>query len=427
MAAQSGAARLKPAGDTSPFDVSKADSQPLSATMIPQLAAYRKRSLFSLIVEIARLWFGIGRLSLDEYLELKLFDDDAFKGVDKRSFVGLKAARKMWFKANYRVELFAMVTNKITSSIWFAAHGLPILPTIAIFHEQVGRHSARLLRDCEELRTFLKTSEHYPIFGKPISGWQSIGSASIEAYQDGFLITTAGRVISLDNFIAYVKAHAATGYQFQSRISPHSIVREMCGDRLATVRVLTIVKDRAPHVLRACWKIPAGPHIADNFWRPGNLLAQLDLASGRVERVIRRVGTSYEEVTHHPDTGQRIDGMFVPNWSDVIKLAIDAANLLDDLPLVGWDIAPTQSGAVLVEANITPDFQIHQLSDRRGLLDAVFKSFLKQRQCDAASAKRSFKRLTSSSRSAFLKRCWREVMSTIRSQPDRRDVPERRS
>jgi len=408
--------------ETSPLEVSNVEVQSKSATAISQFAACDKRSLLSIIVEIAKLWFGAGHLSLDEYLELKLYNNVTFKGVDKRSFVGLKTARKIWMKANYRVDQFAMATNKIASSIWFAAHGLPILPTIAIFHEKVGRPNARLLCDSDELKAFLQTSEHYPIFGKPINGCQSIGSASIEAYQNGYLITTEGRLISLDDFISYVKVHAATGYQFQSRISPHDTIREMCGDRLATVRVLTVVKSGEPQIMRACWKIPAGLHFADNFWRPGNLLAQLDLASGCVKRVIRRAEASYEEVTHHPDTGYRIEGMFVPNWNDVTMLAIEAAKTFDDMPLVGWDIAVTQSGAALVESNITPDFQIHQLSDRRGIFDPTFKAFLEQRKSDAVNARSYYKRLASKSRSEFLKRCWHKRGNAFRYLSGRKIV-----
>ena len=38
------------------------------------------------------------------------------------------------------------------------------------------------------------------------------------------------------------------------------------------------------------WKIPAPHNIADNFWRPGNLLAALDRHTGEVKRVTTNVG-----------------------------------------------------------------------------------------------------------------------------------------
>jgi hypothetical protein len=359
--------------------------------------ATNRRSKLSVLFEMTLLRLGRGRLSPQEYFDLRLCDDGLGSYAEKKGFVGLAVARKIWFRVNFRVDLFAIATNKIASAIWFAAHGLPILPTIALFHEDVGRPGARLLQNETQLRSFLRDSSHYPLFGKPIEGSQSIGSASIESYVPSHdsLITTAGRMISLDNFVAYVKSHAKSGYQFQSRVNPHAAVGEMCGNRLATVRLLTVFKDGKPKIIRACWKIPAGQHAADNFWRPGNLLAQLDLDSGHVLRVIRANGDGYEETTHHPDTGIPIVGSVVPNWNEVTRLALDGARLLNELPLVGWDIAPIDSGAVLVEANVTPDFRLHQLADKRGILDQDFARFLMQRKSDTknylgAGRKKSF-------------------------------------
>jgi hypothetical protein len=347
----------------------------------------RKRSNLSILIDFWKLRLGAGRLSLNEYFELRLFDEQLYRDVDKKAFIGLESARRIWFQANYRVDLFAMATNKIASTIWFAAHGLPVLPTVALYHEAVGRPSGRLLRDEAELRAFLKSAGHYPLFGKPIEGSRSIGSSSIECYVESndCLITTAGRIISLDDFVSFIKSYAVSGYQFQSRVSPHAAIREVCGNRLATVRLLTILRGGKPQVLRACWKIPGGAQIADNFWRQGNLLAQLDLDSGRVTRVIKGSSNGYEEVSHHPDSGVRILGMNVPNWDKVTELAMEGAKLLPELPLVGWDIAPIDAGAVLVEPNVTPDFQLHQLADRRGLLEPTLTSFLHQRHQDATA------------------------------------------
>ena len=383
-----------------------------SAAVKPSVKDWQK---FSVLMDFWKLRLGAGRPSLDEYLELRLFDRELYKGVDRKAFVGMETTRRIWLQANYRIDLFAMANNKIASAIWFAAHGLPILPTIALFHEAVGRPSDRLLRDEGELRAFLKKDKNYPLFGKPIEGSRSVGSASIESYlaSNDSLVTTAGHLISLNDFVSYVKAHAASGYQFQARVSPHATVREMCGDRLATVRLLTIMRQGKPEILRACWKIPSGAHSADNFWRPGNLLAQLDLSNGRVTRVIRRAGTTYEEVSHHPDTGMRILGMDVPNWHEVTKLAMDGAELLGELPLVGWDIAPVDSGAVLVEPNVTPDLHLHQLADRRGVLDPAFASFLAQRKRDVSDFRRVGKPAGIRTRLAFFRDRPREAMRIL--------------
>lgn len=370
--------------DLSCFQIPNASDKGLLHPSLLSSDTIGKRPKLSVLFEMVALALGAGRLSPREYVELKLCDERVYDGVDKTAFVGLAAARKIWFRTNFRVDQFALANNKIASAIWFAAHGLPILPTFALFHENVGRPCAHLLRNDVELCDFLKDIRNYPLFGKPIEGSRSIGSASIESYAPSHdcLITTAGQLVSLNSFVSYVKSHAKYGYQFQSRISPHAAVAEICGNRLATIRLLTVLKDGKPKVIRACWKIPAGMHAADNFWRPGNLLAQLDLESGRVLRVIRAKGGDHEEITHHPDTGKPIVGTVVPNWEDVTRLALDSARLLDELPLVGWDIAPVGSGAVLVEANVTPDFRLHQLADRRGVLDETFASFLRQRKLD---------------------------------------------
>jgi 2-phospho-L-lactate transferase/gluconeogenesis factor (CofD/UPF0052 family) len=50
-----------------------------------------------------------------------------------------------------------------------------------------------------------------------------------------------------------------------------------------TVRVIVILEDGRPEILHTIWKIPAAGNVADNFWRPGNLLADIDAATGTVQ------------------------------------------------------------------------------------------------------------------------------------------------
>lgn len=365
-------------GEATAIDVKRPRQEIALAPTLQRIAAECGTSLFGLVRGYAKLAFGPGRLSLDEYMALRLFDPRMYADVDKRAFVGLTQSRKIWLKANFRVENFALAENKIAADALFAAYGFRTTPTQALFCNQVGTRSPSLLRNEAELRGFLRKPEHYPLFAKPLGGFQSLGSASIDRYDATLdcLVTVSGQLLALDKFIADVAAHYGAGYLLQRRVSPHGLVRAICGDRLATVRLLTIMSAGVPRIIRACWKIPAGAHGADNFWRAGNLLAQLDPATGRVLRVVRGVGMTHEEVTHHPDTGAPLVGTLVPNWSAVTETALDAVKVVPDLRLVGWDIAPVDGGAMLVELNHTPDFILPQLADRRGMLDDEFKVFL---------------------------------------------------
>ena len=46
------------------------------------------------------------------------------------------------------------------------------------------------------------------------------------------------------------------------------------------------------------------------------------------------------------------------------------------VPLIGWDIASTAEGIVIVEMNETPDFFLAQFAERRGVLDQDLKAFI---------------------------------------------------
>jgi putative polysaccharide biosynthesis protein len=387
--------------ESAAIDVTRPRQEIALAPTLQRIAAECGTTFFGLVKDYAKLAFGPGRLTFDEYLALRLFDPRLYSGADKRAFVGLTQSRKIWIKANFRVENFALVENKIAADALFAAYGFRTTPTQALFCNRVATQSPRLLRNEAALGDFLRDPDRYPLFAKPLDGFQSLGSASIDHYDraSDCLITVTGRSLPLAKFVADVNANYGQGYLLQRRVSPHAAVRAICGDRLATVRLLTTMSEDGPRIIRACWKIPAGAHGADNYWRPGNLLAQLDLATGKVLRVIRGAGMTLEEVTHHPDSGATLIGTVVPNWSEVTKTALEAAKVLPELKLIGWDIAPVDEGAVLVELNHTPDFILPQLADRRGIMDDGFTRFLAN--CEQQAIKWSRQQRAGSKRHAL--------------------------
>jgi len=375
------------------LDVARPKQAGTLVDVMRQMAAEAGTGFGGLLRDFARLAMGPGRLGLDEYVALRLFDAKRYAATDKKAFVGLTASRKIWTQANFRFDLLGIAANKIASSALFAAYGFPTIPILALYSDRAGKGAERMLAGAEALRTFLRDQSHYPLFGKPLGGTQSLGSASFDGFDSGKgeLIAYGGRRVPLDGFVSEVGTHYADGYLFQRRVSPHREIRALCGERLSTVRVLTIVRAGVPKILRACWKIPAGDNAADNFWRAGNILAQLDLDSGRVLSAVRGAGLAFSELTHHPESGVAIVGATVPNWAQVKETALGAAKVLPDLALIGWDVAPVDGGALLVECNQAPDFILPQMADARGILDEEFKAFLAERKALAKAEARATK------------------------------------
>ncbi|MEX2648470.1 MAG: sugar-transfer associated ATP-grasp domain-containing protein [Alphaproteobacteria bacterium] len=155
-----------------------------------------------------------------------------------------------------------------------------------------------------------------------------------------------------------------------------SIVALTGCDALQTVRMVSFVDpSRGPRLLFATWKIIVGESLTDHyaFGRTGNMLANVRLDDGTVERVqaagpdaIGQVG-----VGQHPRTGRSFADFRLPDWAMARAAVLDAALKFLPLIAVGWDVALTPDGPRIVEGNATFD----PLHNAHGLgpifLDAV--------------------------------------------------------
>ena len=387
-------AMADPAPAAPVFDTDVADHGVDLATTLRTITTSYGKSYQRLLLDLAKASFGPGRLTYEEYIGLRLFDDAWLGGADPSAFVGLDAGRRLWMTANSNSEWWGVMRNKLAVTTLLGGYGFPVIPTVALFSDAICMRNVPVFRDAGALADFLRSCRDYPLFGKPMDSQRSLGSIGLETYDPSSdsVMTGAGRAIPIGDFTSAVAEHYRGGYIFQRRVSPQAGVRAVAGDRLATVRVITILTDKGPEVLRALWKIPTGQNVADNFWRSGNLLATLDLATGRVVRVVRGSGLGLEEVTHHPDTGAELLGIEVPGWRGIVSLALEAASTLSEVRLIGWDMAAVEDGALIVEPNFTPDFFMTQLADRRGVLDKRFIGFLAS--CKAAARQEKRKRRT---------------------------------
>jgi glutathione synthase/RimK-type ligase-like ATP-grasp enzyme len=77
----------------------------------------------------------------------------------------------------------------------------------------------------------------------------------------------------------------------------------------------------------------------------------------------------------HPDTGNVIEGFRIPMWAEVVELLERGQRSLPDLRTLGWDIAVTDDGPLIVETNATYDIDIVQVAYQRGVRSDIEEVF----------------------------------------------------
>lgn len=148
-----------------------------------------------------------------------------------------------------------------------------------------------------------------------------------------------------------------------------------------TIRVLSVIpRDGTPLVAAAMHRFGAAATGGVDNFSAGGVVARVDLESGRLDRAARiGQGNRLLWSEAHPETGAPIAGVEVPHWPAVRSLVLRLCELLPFLIYVGWDVAVTAEGPVVIEGNARPSLRFFQLYEpmlddprlRAFFLDAV--------------------------------------------------------
>jgi len=162
----------------------------------------------------------------------------------------------------------------------------------------------------------------------------------------------------------------------QPRIGVHPRLRDLALNALPTVRVVTILDEAgAPEVVSATFRFASDPAAQVDNMKAGGLIAAVDLDGGTLGLACRGYGGS--DHAAHPVTGAEIVGQALPDWPAVKALAVRAhAEAFADYALIGWDIAMTPDGPLLIEGNGKPGVLMPQRAARRGLGEGRYGALL---------------------------------------------------
>jgi len=149
----------------------------------------------------------------------------------------------------------------------------------------------------------------------------------------------------------------STDLIIQERLYDAPALCRLSGKRsLQTMRINTLLEDDGDvSILFYMLKIIAGDMVVDNFsmGATGNLIGFGDREQGVLRGAITldSSGSGLATIHSHPVTGISLDGFVIPYWRESIELVSAAQRYFKSLRTLGWDVALTDSGPVIVEAN----------------------------------------------------------------------------
>lgn len=265
-------------------------------------------------------------------------------------------------------EAVRVVSDKRRFAAWCDTHGFPSVASVLEIDER-GELTHGGTEDLPRADLFAKVSNLR----------SAQGARAFRYLPGGTWEDDRGVQMSAEALVGSLRADARQQQRpilLQRRLSNHVALRHLTNGALSTIRVLTLREpDGEPIVLLAAFRMGVGRSIADNLSQ-GGMASPVELATGRLRVAVRMNAPLFDECDEHPDTRRRISGTIVPYWDALVALATRAHAALPGIAIIGWDIAVTDDGPILVEANIAPSARPSQVASGTPLGETCLVDYL---------------------------------------------------
>lgn len=210
---------------------------------------------------------------------------------------------------------------------------------------------------------------HQTIIIKPDDMYEGIGIHVLTTQANGFNVQ-GPEGMDYKPFKEVFDFCKAGNYCVEEYVKGYCTYSNVAPSSLNTIRVTTFIDNsNKARIIFAANQFGYNGSIVDNH-EDACIWGLVDIDTGIVTAVdIDAItGNIYDK---HPDTGMDIVGFINPFFDDIKRLALDAAGVIPECRLIGWDIAVREDGRIeIIEGNVTPELDLYQAISKMGLRGA---------------------------------------------------------
>ncbi|MDT7526358.1 MULTISPECIES: sugar-transfer associated ATP-grasp domain-containing protein [Idiomarinaceae] len=239
----------------------------------------------------------------------------------------------MVLQEGYSKRSSAIISSKLEFAQAMAQAGLAVIPTEKVTSDTVVELAAGPA-------LFFKPEISSQAKGCLIIEWTECGEAHLRS-KDGK--TQRKGLTAIRSYLN--EALCSTSYLKQPKLVSHPDLTPFYDNHdLVVIRIVTLRTAKGFRAWRANLELPVLNQV---FVKP----YAIDVTDGRVGE---------------------LDNFTLPCWADLVVLAIRAHAEVADLKSVGWDVALTDEGPILIEGNLNWGTSVLQTQGRGGLVDGDY-------------------------------------------------------
>jgi hypothetical protein len=333
-----------------------------------------------LIRRLVRSSFNQQSVGPDEFFLFGMHRPD-MTDAECRAFLGRPAMMRFNRFLNGPAEegSEAILRDKLQTAAILAAAGIPVARVLAIHPGSAHAPGSRTLETAADIVNFLLDPGNGPMFGKPVYGAFSLGVVAIDGpVGGGKLQLSDGRTVPADQLAAEIVRTYGRGYMFQDLLRSSAAVRHLSGPVLPGLRIYSLWIGGDARPVYAVMRMPEVGEVAEDTRSQGGVRFLLDLATGEILRTKAMGASAGPAALIAPVTGTQLDGQRIPDWDQVLAVAKSVHRQFPQQRSIGIDIALSDHGLIVNEANASPLHATYQAVGMEGLLNPRFAPLFRE-------------------------------------------------
>lgn len=297
----------------------------------------RNRAVLAADMVWCAMHYGVG------YLEYHVFGFANVRGKNRKTFMTM----------NHNLALTRMVNDKSLYPIMNDK-----IRFLEVYGDFIGRRWIDLRKAGEQ--GLKEMADCGVVFAKPVSDFGGKGVEKITLTEDTDVKALTQRLMEGGQFLV------------EEGICQHPQMAAICPSSVNTLRIVTLMVEGKAKFLYALLRVGSGKSHVDNI-SSGGMYTFIG-EEGRLEfpAFCDKTGLYYDR---HPVTGVSFPGFQIPQFHEAVELCLKAAQTEPRLGYIGWDVAVTEHGPILVEGNVLPGYDMVQNSkfhpEGKGILPVV--------------------------------------------------------